>query len=397
MAVPDNLSENSSQPTADAKAISDAATHKHGYDRHSDGRLHQDLAGASVALANLHGDLREKTIAYQSGKALFKFAGFIGGAFGGYRLITIDKNNAKKRAEAALSAFNDKLLTIACKPPKPLGQATKEDAALLESHNNLIHQLLPKVQAFEAESQDVNLTKHNESIINEAKTIINQHFDTHLKSKYLLLSEKIPEESYRSHFLTVVKGQIIDKDRANTKRADALLDALGSKRDLISAFEPIRDKLENIEHGILSNTATKIVGFLAATFGGMFLASAIHHVMDRKRKYSIDALTDEVNGLNRIMLAHDMPTVDMNEIPAKTYAARVKQVEAIEAADKEKHVTAIKEELARRGNEKKAAMGAEVQASTLPSQTMPPVVALSSLQHDGIAAHDTTQHHVHTG
>jgi hypothetical protein len=390
MATP--LDSNQLPPTTQEKPVADKL-HNHGYDRHDDGRMHQDLHGVSIALANLHGDLREHTIDHQSSKTLSKGVGGLIGFISTFTALAKVKDkskfNGEKIAQAISKVFDN----------GDNSTVDEDRISFTMDHKfpDFIKSLKLLSQQHKSDAPEFEATK--QSIDKQLQEYFRESVAHHLEG---ITGKSSPQVAY-NYYVRFIKDKInaqFDKDEIFSredplrKNSINMFLKLNCPEDRTKAYDIMRDAIEKREHGPLENWFVMIAGVAAGTTAAAYVGAAIHHVIDRERKHKIDALTDEVNGLNRIMVAHNLPTADMSKIPAKTYGERTKQIEAIEQEDKERHIAAIKEARAKLEAEQAAHPVAATKSKDTKhdeASEIPQAHATVPVHYDGTAAQQMTQ------
>lgn len=392
----------------------------HGYDRHDDGRLHKDMNGVSLALANLHGDLRDHTIEHMSAHTLYQGIGAITGGIASFVGLHRKQSTVKTESQKKIKVVFDVLKA---------SSRDSDDHSKPQASNYETVDTSDLVKTFKERSGNHALEANkNGELSDTAETELKKYFDKHYKSALEPLLKPTPTEKAFPVFLRKLKDDINalyseELNKAEPSAQDAIRTAkeksvtFFSKMEnytanLNSAHTKVLDEIERHEHGILGNPLVTPLAWAASIVAGSYVGGAVHHFIDRKRKHKIDALSEEVQGLNRVMELHGMPTKDMNEIPAANFAERAKQKEALQRKEREEHLAAIREaetriQVERQTKNKDEKPRADMLETSAPDNItvaptpegapLPQVNALASLHHEGLAAAQQQHHMQHAG
>jgi len=298
-----------------------------------------DISEVEHATHVLHNNLMKNTASYQSASLLSTVAGAAVGLGTSFSALASYRQKIAAKADAQFEEL-DKIFQPVRDVARHGVSSNNVASAVHIDSDKLIDQFVKSIKTQKhirdaiAQKDGHDMQPKSEHVIASSEHVeekIGQLYDKHFSDRLERLG--VPREEAqlgKSYLNRVVKDSIKVRLGSQLSQWQASLDNMFEHSAPVSnaAKHNLTDFFSKQHAGVMHHDLMHVGILAGATAAAAVVGSVAHAIADAPRRRELDEVNQQVTALNRVMLSHNRPMVDMSDIPSSSMNERIQQEDA---------------------------------------------------------------------
>lgn len=298
-----------------------------------------DISDVEHATHVLHNNLMKNTASYQSASLLSTVAGAAVGLGTSFSALASYRQKIAAKADAQFEEL-DKVFQPVRDVARHGVMSNNASSAVHMDSDRLIDQFVKSIKTQKnirdaiAQKDGHDMQPQSEHVIASSEHVeekIGQLYDKHFSDRLERLG--VPREEAqlgKSYLNRVVKDSIKTRLGSQLPQWQASLDNMFEHSAPVSnaAKHNLTDFFSKQHAGAMYHDISHVAILAGATAAAAVAGSVVHAIADAPRRRELDEVNQQVTALNRVMLSHNRPMVDMSDIPSSSMNERIQQEDA---------------------------------------------------------------------